>query len=124
MNNKSNADRNLLKLKVALATGGLMATLIGAGLLGKEASTLTADSSTNIDMEVVTATNIKANTTNTNTVDTIDITVPETLNLNLEAIPTVAAPTISSNNNNSSSSSISSNGSTLSMPAARGHSSG
>jgi hypothetical protein len=105
MNNKSNSNPNLLKLKVTLAAGGLMATLIGAGLLGKEAGKLTAVSSTNVDTEAVIT--IRSDMPVIN-----NAPVPEALDLDLEAIPTVAAPTYNSDSSRSS------------MPVARGHSSG
>ncbi|MFZ0545713.1 MAG: hypothetical protein WAM60_09770 [Candidatus Promineifilaceae bacterium] len=79
------SDPNLRRLKVALATGGVIATLIGAGMLGKEASALAADSST-----TTTITEPAVNGTS------IDSAVPDELDLNLEAIPTVAAPTFRS----------------------------
>lgn len=69
-------------MKVALAVGGLVTTLIGAGLLGSQTE--------------ATAVTTTANTT---TIDesssSTEITLPE-LDLNLEAIPTVVAPTFSS----------------------------
>lgn len=88
MTNKTKSDRNLTKLKLTLAAGGLMATMIGAGLLGKEAGAITTDNS------VATGTESVVTTGSGSTVN-IDATIPEELNLNLEAIPTVAAPVIS-----------------------------
>lgn len=80
--NGSPSNRHLLKMKVALAVGGLVTTLIGAGLLGSQTE--------------ATAVTTTANTT---TIDessgSTEITLPE-LDLNLEAIPTVVAPTFSS----------------------------
>lgn len=87
MRNKSKSDQNLLKLKVALAAGGLMTTLIGAGLLGSSAQTETVNSVANTEAATT--------TTSTGTAIEIDSTLPEALDLNLEAIPTVAAPTVS-----------------------------
>ena len=80
--NGANANRNLLKMKVALAAGGLITTLIGAGLLGSQAEAATTNSTTNT-----------TNTINT-TSSSAEITLPE-LDLELEAIPTVVAPSFS-----------------------------
>ncbi|MCC6602952.1 MAG: hypothetical protein IT327_07070 [Anaerolineae bacterium] len=81
--NGSQANRHLLKMKVALAVGGLITTLIGAGLLGSQAAattvTTTANTTTTLDESSSSA----------------EMTLPE-LDLELEAIPTVAAPTFSS----------------------------
>lgn len=70
-------------MKVALAAGGLMTTLIGAGLLGSQAEATTVTTTAN------TTTTIDESSSST------EITLPE-LDLNLEAIPTVVAPTFSS----------------------------
>ena len=80
--NGANANRNLLKMKVALAAGGLITTLIGAGLLGSQAEAATTNSTTNT-----------TNTINT-TSSSAEISLPE-LDLELEAIPTVVAPSFS-----------------------------
>ena len=80
--NGANANRNLLKMKVALAAGGLITTLIGAGLLGSQAEAATTNSTTNT-----------TNTINT-TSSSAEMTLPE-LDLELEAIPTVVAPSFS-----------------------------
>ncbi len=112
MTQKSKSDRNLVKMKMALAAGGLMATMIGAGLLGQEASTLTTNTTTITQQSAVTTNSGTSSTTN------IDASIPAGLDLNLESIPTVAAPTFRSNNSSSNSSSM------LSMPVARGRSSG
>ena len=89
MTNKTKSDRNLTKLKLTLAAGGLMATMIGAGLLGKEAGAITTDNSIDTGTE-------SAITTGSGSTVNIGATVPEDLDLNLEAIPTVAAPVIPS----------------------------
>lgn len=88
MNNKSKTDRSLTKLKLALTTGGLIATVIGAGLLGREAGSLAAYDSTGAAAQ-------PAITTNAPSVNDSQISGPADLDLQLEAIPTVAAPTIS-----------------------------
>ena len=80
--NGANSNRNLLKMKVALAAGGLVTTLIGAGLLGSQAEAATTNSTTNT-----------TNTINT-TSSSAEISLPE-LDLELEAIPTVVAPSFS-----------------------------
>ena len=69
-------------MKVALAAGGLITTLIGAGLLGSQAEAATTNSTTNT-----------TNTINT-TSSSAEISLPE-LDLELEAIPTVVAPSFS-----------------------------
>jgi hypothetical protein len=81
--NGSQPNRHLLKMKVALAVGGLVTTLIGAGLLGSQAEATTVATTTN------TTTIIDESSSST------EMTLPE-LDLELEAIPTVAAPTFSS----------------------------
>ena len=78
-------DHNLTKLKLTLAVGGLAATMIGAGLLSREAGAQVASS-------VPAAAPEPAATSSNRTSVTIDSIMPEDLNLNLEAIPTVAAP--------------------------------
>ena len=83
--NGTQSNRHLIKMKVALAVGGLVTTLIGAGLLGSQAE----------------ATTVTTAATTTTTIDessssSTEITLPE-LDLSLEAIPTVAAPTFSAN---------------------------
>lgn len=83
MKRKTKTDLNLMKLKVALATGSLVTTMIGVGVLGNAVDKL-ADNTTT----TTTAITAPAETTN------IDTIIPEELNLNLEAVPTVAAPTI------------------------------
>ncbi|MCA9922648.1 MAG: hypothetical protein KC421_09755 [Anaerolineales bacterium] len=80
----SKSDHNLKKLKAALAAGGLAATIIGAGLLGSQADATAVNATADN-----TALTEPAGTTN------IDANVPPQLNLNLEAIPTAAAPTFS-----------------------------
>ncbi|MCA9978619.1 MAG: hypothetical protein R3E31_20625 [Chloroflexota bacterium] len=94
-------DHNLVKLKVALATGGLVTTLIGAGLLGKAANALEANTATT---ESVVITN--SGSVATTNIDALDSSAPADLDLSLEAVPTVAAPTFRS------------------VPVARGRSSG
>ena len=84
MNQRTKSDPNLTKLNVALAAGGLITTLIGAGMPGKEASALAASSPTTTMTETA---------FDSTTIETI---VPVELDLNLEAIPTVAAPTFRS----------------------------
>ncbi len=84
----SKTDPNLLKLKVALAAGGLVATLIGAGLLGNQAGAAAATTTTSTPVVTNTTT-----TSATGTTTALEVVVPESLDLNLEAIPTVAAPT-------------------------------
>ncbi|MCA9936182.1 MAG: hypothetical protein H6662_09905 [Ardenticatenaceae bacterium] len=81
---KSKSNTHLRKMKMTLAAGGLMATLIGAGLLGKQVETAVTSTAT---------TNITSTTTTTSSIDT---SMPPELDLNLEAIPTVAAPTFRS----------------------------
>lgn len=106
-NNGEKSNQNLLKMKVALAAGGLMATLIGAGLLGNQAETTAVDTTT--------ATTANTTTTINESTSSTAITLPELdLDLNLEAIPTVAAPTSSTNSTNTFSS----------RPIANGRSSG
>lgn len=83
-------DPNLLKLKVALAAGGLVATLIGAGLLGNQAGAAAAITTTSTPV----VTNTTTTTSATGTTSALEVVVPESLDLNLEAIPTVAAPTV------------------------------
>lgn len=87
MNSKPKSDRNLTKLKLALATGGLMATVIGAGLLGQEAMSMAEYSSSNTESTIRTGSRFTSN---------FEITSPEDLDLNLEAVPTVTAPTMRS----------------------------
>ncbi|MCA9964831.1 MAG: hypothetical protein KC423_11325 [Anaerolineales bacterium] len=87
MTKKTKSDQNLTKLKLALATGGMMVTIIGATLLGKEAGTLTANNSVNTN----TASGM---TTGSGSILNLDTTIPESLDLKLEAIPTVSAPTV------------------------------
>ncbi|MCA9919761.1 MAG: hypothetical protein KC445_17510 [Anaerolineales bacterium] len=82
--NGANSNRHLLKMKVALAAGGLITTFIGAGLLGSQAA------ETAVTTTTTTNTSPSLNETVTNTT----ITLPE-LDLELEAIPTVAAPSFS-----------------------------
>lgn len=75
------ADQNLTKLKLALAAGGLITTLIGAGLLGKQADAAVAvDGSGSVT------------TTTVSSSGEASYLLPE-LDLELEAVPTVAAPT-------------------------------
>lgn len=89
MNHKSRSNHQLTKLKVALAAGGLMATLAGASLLGRDAST--SGSSVSITTEpAITADPESAGTAS------IDASIPAGIDLNLEAVPTVAAPTFRS----------------------------
>ncbi|MEZ4519330.1 MAG: hypothetical protein R3C44_21730 [Chloroflexota bacterium] len=83
---KATSDRNLTKLKVTLTAGGLMATVIAAGLLGKEANAQTTVSSPDTNIE-------PALTTNSQRSSSFDTSIPEGLDLDLEAIPTVVAPT-------------------------------
>jgi hypothetical protein len=80
MNKNSKSDPYLTKLKLALAAGGLIATMLGAGLLGKEANTSSVETTSSDVTE--SSVNISSET----------IAVDE-LDLNLEAIPTVTAPT-------------------------------
>ncbi|MCA9986678.1 MAG: hypothetical protein KDE59_20355 [Anaerolineales bacterium] len=80
-------DKNFLKLKVALAASGLMATLVGAGLLGQAAA---AVATTTTGSETVVAPASETNVT------TLDTTMPEALDLELDAIPTVVAPNTTS----------------------------
>lgn len=82
MNQNNKSERYLMKLKVALAAGGLVATMIGAGLLGQAAGTMSADTAPAATAE---------STVTRNT----EISASDELDLNLEAIPTVAAPTFS-----------------------------
>lgn len=89
MTNNSKSDRNLTKLKLALVAGGLAATIIGADLLGNEAAALTGDTAANAGSE-------SAITNSVDSAVTIDSAIPEDLELDLEAIPTVSAPTIRS----------------------------
>jgi len=83
--NGSKSNNNFLKMKVALAAGGLITTLIGAGLLGSQAEATAVD----------TTANTGATTTINESTSSTSITLPE-LDLDLEAVPTVAAPTFSS----------------------------
>lgn len=76
-------DLNFLKLKMALAAGGFITTLIGAGLLGNQAGAEIAHTTTSV--ETITTSVITDNDSET--------AVTDSLNLSLEAIPTVAAPT-------------------------------
>ncbi|MCA9954349.1 MAG: hypothetical protein H6657_00310 [Ardenticatenaceae bacterium] len=82
--NGTQSNRHLIKMKVALAVGGLVTTLIGAGLLGSQAE------ATTVTTAATTTTTIEESSSIT------EITLPE-LDLSLEAIPTVAAPTFSAN---------------------------
>ena len=82
--NGTQSNRHLIKMKVALAVGGLATTLIGAGLLGSQAE------ATTVTTAATTTTTIEESSSIT------EITLPE-LDLSLEAIPTVAAPTFSAN---------------------------
>lgn len=79
MNQKSVSNHYLLRLKVALAAGGLAVSILGAGLLGRSADTLFVDTPPGIVTE--------------STVTTSPEPAAGALDLNLEAIPTVAAPT-------------------------------
>lgn len=81
----SKTDRSLLKLKVALTAGGLMATILGAGLLGNQATTYT-----NANTDAETAVTTSSSSTQSTGINT---NMPAELDLNLEAIPTVTAPT-------------------------------
>lgn len=89
MTNKTKSDPNLLKLKTALAAGGLLATLIGARLLSDES---TDSSSAALNTGTTSAVSTRAEITS------IDATMPDALDLDLslEAIPTVVAPTVRS----------------------------
>ena len=80
MSRNDKSDRNLMKLKVALAAGGLAVTMIGAGLLGQENGALPVDTT----VRAATESSVTGNT---------EISMPEEFDLDLEAIPTVAAPT-------------------------------
>jgi len=87
MSTKSNSDRQLTKLKLGLVAGGLVATIIGADLLGNDAAALTDYSLSGAETSI---------TTNVDSAATFDSTIPEALNLELEAIPTITAPTVRS----------------------------
>ncbi|MCB8984444.1 MAG: hypothetical protein H6659_11510 [Ardenticatenaceae bacterium] len=76
-------DRQLRKLKLTLAAGGLITTLMGAGLLGSQAEAA-AGAATHTTTAVPATTAVPSST---------DTTLPADLDLNLEAVPTVAAPT-------------------------------
>lgn len=106
MTKKDKSDHNLTKMKIALATGGLMATLIGAGMLGQSANTVTVDTESSNQSSVTVNSGISGSA-----IDDIDL--PD-LDLNLEAIPTVSAPTINNTATNSA----------FNAPMARGRSSG
>lgn len=79
--NGANSNQHLLKMKVALAAGGLITTLVGAGLLGSQAAETAVSTTT-------------TSTTLDEAASGAAITLPE-LDLELEAIPTVAAPSFS-----------------------------
>ncbi|MEZ4592856.1 MAG: hypothetical protein R3D55_17180 [Chloroflexota bacterium] len=79
--NGANSNQNLLKMKVALAAGGLITTLIGAELLGNQAG------------QTAVSTTVTTSTTLDEAASGAAITLPE-LDLELEAIPTVAAPSV------------------------------
>lgn len=83
---KSRVDRNLTKLRVALAAGGLAVTILGADLLGKQ-----ADAATVAPAAVNTP---QAETSGATTIEALDV---DELNLELEAIPTVTAPAFRNN---------------------------
>lgn len=80
MNQKSVSNHYLLRLKVALAAGGLAVSILGAGLLGRSADTLFVDTPPGIVTESTLTTSPEP-------------AAGGALDLNLEAIPTVAAPT-------------------------------
>jgi hypothetical protein len=82
MNQNNRSERYLLRLKLALAAGGLAVTILGAGLLGQGGGALTNDPTPGATVETSVTTNV-------------EISDPDELDLNLEAIPTVAAPTFS-----------------------------
>ena len=75
------SDHSLLKLKVALTAGGLVATIIGAGLLGNRTTAYTNANTDNLT------------TSETAVTTSINSNMPLELDLNLETIPTVTAPT-------------------------------
>ncbi len=87
--NKSNSDRYLTKLKLTLAAVGLLATMIGAGLLGKEVEASPALTSPDTAAQPALTARSVSNVT-------IDSSIPPDLDLNLEAIPTVSAPSVPS----------------------------
>mgnify|MGYP001170208946 CR=1 FL=1 len=78
------SDRNLLKLKVALAAGGLVTTLIGAGMLGSQAGAAAAEAAPAPSAAAPAAAGPSR----------IETSIPASLDLNLEAVPTVAAPAV------------------------------
>lgn len=83
MTQQTKTHAYLTKMKVTLAAGGLAATLIGAGLLGNQAREMVVNNVDNTPTIVVPA--------DSTTVE--ELTIP---NFNLEAVPTVAAPTFRS----------------------------
>ena len=85
-----NDNSYLTRMKVALATGGLVATFIGAGLLGNQAGSLAATTTNVVNTSAV----VVSETTTTNGPTTIEaLDLPE-LDFQLEAIPTVTAPQV------------------------------
>lgn len=86
---RTKKDTNLLKLKVALAAGGVTTTLIGAGLLGNQALAQAAQDSSN----PATMTNTTSTSSSVSRGLTIDDVVTDLPDLELESIPTVQAPT-------------------------------
>ena len=87
MSNKSRSDRQLTKLKLGLVAGGLVATIIGADLLGNEAALLTNSVSSGVETTI---------TTSVDSSSALDSAIPAALDLQLEAIPTATAPTVRS----------------------------
>lgn len=90
MTNQSKPDRHLTQLKLALTAGGLMATLLGAGLLGRETNVLAGQTTTVSDERPAITTSVNSADSTTQ----LDAAIPEALNLNLEAVPTVTAPIV------------------------------
>ena len=86
---KAKSDHYLTKLKLALASGGLLATMIGAGLLGREAASSAAYTSPAPAAQPAASTGSRSQVT-------INASIPPDLDLNLEEIPTMVAPVVRS----------------------------
>lgn len=80
MNQNSKSDRYLTRLKVTLAAGSLIATMLGASLLGRPTDTSSVDTRLGNATDLTVTTNLEA-------------VAGDELDLTLDAVPTVTAPT-------------------------------